>query len=215
MLFTKLNMFILTGQRDVSGYHGTSRMTRYRYILSTRWWHQMETFFALLAICSGNSPVTGEFPSQRPVMRSFEVFFHLRLNKRLSQQTWGWWFETPSRSLWLHCNVMMISYSSITLSVFSTATYRAVVFLIDYLSSLSPCAWAFCSLCVQTSYHLILRNLEVGRSGVRINVSLWYSMGAYRCKISERSSDSTSHGLVNTGPGICRLPHLSTQLQLH
>ena len=40
------------------------------------WWrHQMETFSALLAICAGNSPVTGEFPSQRPVTRSFDVFF--------------------------------------------------------------------------------------------------------------------------------------------
>ena len=39
---------------------------------------------AFLAICAGNSPVTGEFPSQRPVMRSFDVFFHLRPNKRLS-----------------------------------------------------------------------------------------------------------------------------------
>ena len=49
-------------------------------------------------------PVPGEFPSQRPVTRSFDVFFHLRLNKRLSKQSWGWWFETPSRSLWRHCN---------------------------------------------------------------------------------------------------------------
>ena len=38
------------------------------------WWrHQRETFCALLALCAGNSPVTGEFPSQRPVTRSFDV----------------------------------------------------------------------------------------------------------------------------------------------
>ena len=42
----------------------------------------METFSALLAICAGNSPVPGEFPAQRPVTRSFDVFFDLRLNKR-------------------------------------------------------------------------------------------------------------------------------------
>ena len=42
----------------------------------------METFSALLAICAGNSPVTGEFPSQRPVTRSFDVFFDLRLNEQ-------------------------------------------------------------------------------------------------------------------------------------
>ena len=40
----------------------------------------METFSALLAICAGNSPVPGEFPTQRPVTRSFDVFFDLRQN---------------------------------------------------------------------------------------------------------------------------------------
>ena len=57
----------------------------------------METFSGLLAICAGNSPVTGEFPKQRPVTRSFDVFFDMRLNKQLNKQSWGWWFETPSR----------------------------------------------------------------------------------------------------------------------
>ena len=60
----------------------------------------IETFSALLAICGGNSPFTGEFPAQRPVMRSFDVFFDLRPNKRMSKQSWGWWFETSSRPLW-------------------------------------------------------------------------------------------------------------------
>ena len=43
-------------------------------------------------------------PTQRPVTRCFDVFFDLRLNKRLSKQPWGWWFETPSWSLWRQCN---------------------------------------------------------------------------------------------------------------
>ena len=47
----------------------------------------------------------GEFPTQRPVTRSFDVYFDLRLNKRLSKQSWGWWFETLSRSLWRQRNV--------------------------------------------------------------------------------------------------------------
>ena len=69
------------------------------------WWrHQMETFSAQLAICAGNSPVPGEFPTQRPVTRRFDVFFDLHLNKWLSKQSWGWWFETLSWSLWRHCN---------------------------------------------------------------------------------------------------------------
>ena len=68
------------------------------------WWrHQMETSSALLAICAGNSQVTGEFPTQRPVTQSFDVFFDLCLNKQ-SKQRWGWWFEMSSRSLWCHCN---------------------------------------------------------------------------------------------------------------
>ena len=73
------------------------------------WWrHQMETFSALLAICAENSPVPGEFPTQRPVTRSFDVFFDLRLNKRLSKQWWGLWFETLTRLLWRHRNGMKI-----------------------------------------------------------------------------------------------------------
>ena len=68
------------------------------------WWrYQMETFSALLALCAGNSLVTVEFPSQRPVTQSFEDFFDLRLNKLLSKQSWAWWFETPPRTLWCHC----------------------------------------------------------------------------------------------------------------
>ena len=69
------------------------------------WWrHQMETFSALLAICAENSPVSGEFATQRPVTRGFDVYFDLRPDKRLSKQTLGWWFETPSHSLWRHRN---------------------------------------------------------------------------------------------------------------
>ena len=84
----------------------------------TRWCHQMETFSALLAICAENSPVLGEFPTQRPVTWSFDVFFDLRLNKRLSKQAWGCWFETLSCPLWHHCNI--IDYSV-------TAEYCAIV----------------------------------------------------------------------------------------
>ena len=46
----------------------------------------MEKFSVLLAICARNSPDNGEFPAQRPVTRSFDVFFDLRLYKRLSKQ---------------------------------------------------------------------------------------------------------------------------------
>ena len=64
----------------------------------------METFSALLALCEGNSRVTGEFFSQRPVARSFDVSFDLRMNKRLSKPSTRRWFETSPWSLWRHCN---------------------------------------------------------------------------------------------------------------
>ena len=64
----------------------------------------METFSALLAICAGNSPVPGAFPTQRPVTRSFDVYFDVRPNKQLSKRSRGWWFETPLRPLWRHRN---------------------------------------------------------------------------------------------------------------
>ena len=68
---------------------------------SSPWWrHQMETFSALLAICAGNSPVSGEFTAQRSVTRSFDVFFDLRMNELLSKHLCGYWLETPSCPLW-------------------------------------------------------------------------------------------------------------------
>ena len=51
-------------------------------------------------------PFVRGIPAQRPVTRNFDVFFDLSLNKRLSKQSWGWWSETPSSSLWRHSNVL-------------------------------------------------------------------------------------------------------------
>ena len=66
------------------------------------WWrHQMETFSVLLALCVS---ATGDFPSQRPVTRNLDAFFDMRLKKQLSKQWRRRWFETPSPSLWRHCN---------------------------------------------------------------------------------------------------------------
>ena len=69
------------------------------------WWrHQMGTFSALLALCVGNPPVTGEFPSRRPVTRSFDVSL-----------IWGWfngWVNNreagDSRHHCAHCNVIVM-----------------------------------------------------------------------------------------------------------
>ena len=72
----------------------------------------MESFYALLDICAGNSPVSGDFPApvsgdvpaQRPVTRSFDVFFDLHMNERFSKHSGGWLPETPSRPLWSQSN---------------------------------------------------------------------------------------------------------------
>ena len=87
----------------------------------------METFSALLASCAENSPVTGEFRAQRPVTRSFDVFCDLRVNKRLSKKSWGWWFETPSHSLWRHSNesnAILYSFHHHRLSTVIHRVYR-------------------------------------------------------------------------------------------
>ena len=100
------NSFIEIKNRPyISNRHSLQCMMKWYYWSGSWSRHQMETFSALQAICAGNSPVPGEFPTQRPVTRGFDVFFDLRLNKRLSKQSWGCWFETPSRPLWRHRNV--------------------------------------------------------------------------------------------------------------
>ena len=86
--------------------------------------HKYNCFVVMMTSSNGNifrvtGPLCGEFtgpgefPTQRTVTRSFDVFFDLRLNKRLSKQSWGWWFETLSLSLWRHCNGTWYCCSSI------------------------------------------------------------------------------------------------------
>ena len=106
MVVSQLIMSLLTLPNDTTMFewHAHGMETIWTIVLwRTRWRHQMETFSALPAICAGNSPFNGEFPAQRPVTRSFDGVFDMRLNKQLSKQSWGWWFETPSRPLWRYC----------------------------------------------------------------------------------------------------------------
>ena len=95
------------------------------------WWrHQMETFSALLDICAGN----GEFPAQRPVTRSFDIIFDLRLSKRSSKQSLGWWVETLSCALWrqliVHQCISNCKYNSHGnwMRMFIAYLYAAVMF---------------------------------------------------------------------------------------
>ena len=118
------------------------------------WWHhQMETFATSLAICAGNYPVTGESPSQRPVTWSFDGVFDLRLNKQLSKQSWGWWFDMQLRPLWQLHDFLINSLSddNIFITVISilkvvlennvwspTAVLRAIFLATELLVCASP-----------------------------------------------------------------------------
>ena len=61
-------------------------------------------------------PLCGEFTGHQWIPRTkasdaeLWFFFDLRLNKRLSKQSWGWWFETPSRPLWRQSNVVKVTH---------------------------------------------------------------------------------------------------------
>ena len=99
------------------------------------WWrHQMENFSALL--------VPGEFPAQKPVTQSFDVFFDLRQNKRLSKQSWGWWSETPSSSLWRHRNDIIWRRYAKFLHQYDTAVWWVLAELsLEICLSLLVCVW--------------------------------------------------------------------------
>ena len=112
------------------------------------WWYlqvQIEKFSALLTLCVGNSPVTGEFPSQRPVMLNFDVF--LDLNKRFNKQLWRRWFETPLRPLWCHCNEKMKMLENTSTKIISNSEVNFVP--VDGLAQISvvPFAYPIESIC--------------------------------------------------------------------
>ena len=93
-------------------------------------------FFALLAFCAGNSPVTGEFPPQRPVTRSFDVSFDLCLNQQLNKQWRPRWSKTTSRWLWRLSNALALlwldlvySYDVLLESYTGTSTGAIIILL--------------------------------------------------------------------------------------
>ena len=120
----------------------------------------------------GIQRVTGEFPSQRPVTRSFDIFFDPRLNKRLRKQSRRRWFETPSRSLWRHCNmkislesplsICLLSVNSVTPSRFKW-NFRWWIFQVKlkdwwlrYLMKKSTLVHVMAWCCKATSHYLNL-----------------------------------------------------------
>ena len=97
------------------------------------------TFSELLALCAGNSPITGEFPAQRPVTRSFDAFVDLRLNKRLNKHSWA----GDSRRHRTHYDVIVMKYIILP----SVLSIRCVWILIWALNVLwrSALIWYTCN----------------------------------------------------------------------
>ena len=103
----------------------------------------------------------GEFPTQRPMTQSFDVFFDLRLNKPLSKQSQGWWFETLSRSLWRHRNDLQEHFFDLMMLFESEGDL--IIFIVDLVSNYM--VWRFVSnslhvysdkwLLIPTSYNLV------------------------------------------------------------
>ena len=137
----------------------------------------METFSELLALCVGNSPVTGEFPSQRLVTRSFDVFFDLRQNTRLNKQSRGWWFETPLHSSWRNCNFPAANPTLLT--VF----YRKSLF------------WCRC-----LSTHLLLDKMAAFSQPIFLDVVLWMRTFVFLLKFHRRLSLT-----INNNPELVQI----------
>ena len=96
--------------------------------------------FDMMTSSSGNifgltSLLCGEFTCHRWIPRKkvsdaeLWFFFDLRLNKRLSKQSQGWWFETPPRSLWRHCNDTVWYIIGRTLVLYSRSCITFASFL--------------------------------------------------------------------------------------
>ena len=137
----------------------------------------METFTALLALCAGNSPVSGEFPTHRPLKRSFD----LHLNERLSKQSRGWWLKTliMTRSLWRQCN----QFTNTHMAHLCLIVFRSSNGIVDMASPLSqssaPCnevTWLSGGLLQPANglfvEQLLTRRTTIEISNLRITASL-------------------------------------------
>ena len=125
----------------------------------------------------------GEFPAQRPVTRSFDVFFDLRPNKRLSKQPWGWWFETPSWSLWRQCNAL--STSCVHEAPLCVTCARNIVFQhkLTFVLMLSVCVCVFnvCGCAALSVCHMSSHWIRLCFRGVYVRLSsTWWAQNGFK-----------------------------------
>ena len=91
---------------------------------------------AFLALCARNSPVTGEFPSQRPVMRNFDVFFNLGLNKQLSKLS-RWSLHLCSFCCWTN-NTYISETRAVPFLPGPLEAYSGMLFMLSAALKYSP-----------------------------------------------------------------------------
>ena len=150
----------------------------------------METSSALLAHLCGEFIGHRWIPRTRASDAELCISFDLRLNKRLSKQSWGWWFETSSCSLWGHCNVFMICHDWLIVFVcvllidclcnfgngLGTSTdnnkgklqrkkwiYHHVETVYKNIWKLNGANWAYCSITICALFVNTLRPRQNGR----------------------------------------------------
>ena len=109
----------------------------------------------------GHSLVSSEFPAQRPVTRSFDVFFDPRLNKRLGNQSWCCWFETLSIPLWRQCSDLWAVITVYINDLYATRWKYGHAFF-------AACDNICCqNLCKETFFNRVVSHLKkIGSTGV-------------------------------------------------
>ena len=142
----------------------TERQFRHMYQFEKSWWrHQIDAFSRYWPFVRGihrslvNSPHKGQWRGALMICA---------LNKRLSKQWWGWWFETPSRSLWRHCNVYIDFLAVCPHLVISVHFYPRPVLAFGYFHCLRLCVSVYVSVCVITKLGTKVQNTLVKVSTV-------------------------------------------------
>ena len=105
-------------------------MQRETFIIAYLWYDMVTSsngnIFRVTGHLCGEFTDPGEFPAQRPVTQSFDVFVDLRSNKRLTKQWWGWWFEMPSCTLWRHYNELQLPWCQIGIWPWASCQIRKI-----------------------------------------------------------------------------------------
>ena len=160
----------------------------------------------------GNSPVPGEFPAQRQVTRSFDAFVDLRPNKRLSKQSWGWLFKTPSRPLWRHRNV--------------SGMWCFIILVLKSDLFTKPCAYflgyTVCAMAWQKHWYRLWLGTVRQHANIGINVYstyYWYlydwCLDLYLVKRNKDTAKPLLHWVISKIKPRARLQNWANFLQQH